>query len=117
MLEFCAVAQLGQSPFFWSSSLNSQVVSLTSPISLPSLEIMLKDYYAILGVAEDASPAEIKLQYQKLLLIVMSHFSFRFLCNTVDPSFFVLTFAYLLFNSTTRTSSSKSSRDICSLMS
>ncbi|KAG0018650.1 Diphthamide biosynthesis protein 4 [Podila clonocystis] len=30
---------------------------------------MLKDYYAILGVAEDASSAEIKLQYQKLLLI------------------------------------------------
>ncbi|KAF8933235.1 hypothetical protein EDD21DRAFT_405774 [Dissophora ornata] len=30
---------------------------------------MLKDYYAILGVSEDAASAEIKLQYQKLLLI------------------------------------------------
>jgi diphthamide biosynthesis protein 4 len=31
---------------------------------------MLKDYYAILGVAEDAPVAEIKQQYQRLLLIV-----------------------------------------------
>ncbi|KAF9954105.1 Diphthamide biosynthesis protein 4 [Mortierella alpina] len=30
---------------------------------------MLKDYYAILSVAQDASLAEIKQQYQKLLLI------------------------------------------------
>ncbi|KAF9963073.1 hypothetical protein BGZ65_006138 [Modicella reniformis] len=30
---------------------------------------MLKDYYAILGVAEDASVAEIRQHYQRLLLI------------------------------------------------
>ncbi|KAF9965491.1 Diphthamide biosynthesis protein 4 [Mortierella alpina] len=30
---------------------------------------MLKDYYAILSVSQDASLSEIKLQYQKLLLI------------------------------------------------
>ncbi|KAG0242491.1 hypothetical protein B0O80DRAFT_493526 [Mortierella sp. GBAus27b] len=30
---------------------------------------MLKDYYAILGVTEDAPIAEIKQQYQRLLLI------------------------------------------------
>ncbi|KAF9970054.1 DnaJ sub C member 24 [Actinomortierella ambigua] len=29
---------------------------------------MLKDYYALLGLPQDASPSEIKLQYQKLLL-------------------------------------------------
>jgi preprotein translocase subunit Sec63 len=32
---------------------------------------MLKDYYDILSVPQDASLAEIKQQYQKLLLIVM----------------------------------------------
>lgn len=31
---------------------------------------MLKDYYAILNVSQDASLAEIKQQYQRLLLIV-----------------------------------------------
>ncbi|KAF9110894.1 Diphthamide biosynthesis protein 4 [Mortierella sp. AM989] len=30
---------------------------------------MLKDYYAILDISQDATLAEIKLQYQKLLLI------------------------------------------------
>ncbi|KAG0363136.1 hypothetical protein BC939DRAFT_459141 [Gamsiella multidivaricata] len=30
---------------------------------------MLKDYYAILGISEDATLTEIKQQYQKLLLI------------------------------------------------
>lgn len=49
---------------------------------------MLKDYYAILGVAEDASSAEIKLQYQKLLLIVLSHFILGFLCNATKHTIF-----------------------------
>lgn len=35
---------------------------------------MLKDYYEILSVPQDASLAEIKQRYQKLLLIVMTRF-------------------------------------------
>lgn len=35
---------------------------------------MLKDYYEILSVPQDASLTEIKQQYQKLLLIVMTRF-------------------------------------------
>lgn len=90
MRELCAVAQLGHSPFLVVLFKLTKWFLFPVPFHFPPLEIMLKDYYAILGVVEDASPAEIKLQYQKLLLIVMSHFSFEFLQHNT-PFFFVLT--------------------------